>query len=71
MSMKPTPAGWPRLSSGIQCRDAGKAIDWLCEAFGFEVRLKFEGEGGSSVHSELAFGDPEGHLWWFTQRMPG
>ena len=55
--MKPTPAGWPRLSSGIYYRDAGKAIDWLCEAFGFEVRLKVEGEGGSIVHSELAFGD--------------
>ena len=44
--MKPTPKGWPRLSSALYYDDAPKAIDWLCEAFGFEVRLKVEGEGG-------------------------
>jgi uncharacterized glyoxalase superfamily protein PhnB len=55
--MKPTPKGWPRLSSSIFYNDAAKAIDWLCEAFGFEVRLKVEGEGGVIVHSELTFGD--------------
>ena len=37
--------------------DAATAIDWLCEAFGFEVRLKVEGEGGRIEHSELTFGD--------------
>jgi uncharacterized glyoxalase superfamily protein PhnB len=55
--MKPAPKGWPRLSSAIYYDDAGKAIDWLCEAFGFEVRLKVEGDGGSIVHSELVFGE--------------
>ena len=55
--MKPTPKGWPRLSSAVFYDDAAKAIDWLCEAFGFEVRLKVEGEGGKIVHSELTFGD--------------
>ena len=55
--MKPTPAGWPRISPGIYYRNAAKMIDWLCEAYGFEVRLKVEGEGGSIVHSELTFGD--------------
>jgi uncharacterized glyoxalase superfamily protein PhnB len=54
--MKPTPAGWPRISSGIWYQDAQKAIDWLCKAFGFEVRLKVE-EGGKIMHSELLFGD--------------
>jgi len=38
-------------------RDAPKAIDWLCGAFGFEVRLKVEGEGGRIEHSELVFGE--------------
>jgi len=31
-------------------------IDWLIEAFGFELRLKVEGEGGSIQHSELTYG---------------
>ena len=55
--MKPTPKGWPRLSSALYYDDAARAIDWLCVAFGFEVRLKVEGEGGRIEHSELTFGD--------------
>jgi len=55
--MKPTPKGWPRISSSVFYADAAKAIDWLCEAFGFEVRLKVTGEDGSIVHSELTYGD--------------
>jgi uncharacterized glyoxalase superfamily protein PhnB len=55
--MKPTPAGWPRLSSFVTCRDAGAAIEWYCRAFGFEVRLRIEGEGGRIEHSELTFGE--------------
>src|SRR3954466_8710410 len=55
--MKPTPAGWPRVSSALFYDDAAKAIDWLCAAFGFEVRLKVEGEGGRIEHSELTFGE--------------
>jgi len=55
--MKDTPPGWPRISSAIYYEDAAKAIDWLCEAFGFEVRLKVEGEGGRIEHSELEYGD--------------
>ncbi len=55
--MKPTPKGWPRMASSVVYKDAAKAIDWLCNAFGFEVRLKVEGEGGRIEHSELVFGD--------------
>ena len=55
--MKPTPKGWPRLSSAIFYDDAAKAIDWLCSAFGFEVRLKVQGDDGSIKHSELVYGD--------------
>lgn len=55
--MKATPPGWPRISSSLFYDDAAKAIDWLCRAFGFEVRLKVEGEGGRIEHSELTFGD--------------
>ena len=55
--MKATPPGWPRITSCLFYEDAAKAIDWLCRAFGFEVRLKVEGEGGRIEHSELTFGD--------------
>lgn len=54
--MKPTPPGWPRISSALYYEDPAAAIDWLCRAFGFEVQLKVEGEGGSIEHSELVFG---------------
>jgi uncharacterized glyoxalase superfamily protein PhnB len=55
--MKASPPGWPRISSSLFYDDASTAIDWLCRAFGFEVRLKIEGEGGRIEHSELTFGD--------------
>ena len=55
--MKPTPSDWPRCSSSIFYQDAAAAIDWLCDAFGFEVRLKVEGDNGSIVHSELVYGE--------------
>jgi uncharacterized glyoxalase superfamily protein PhnB len=56
MTSKPLPKGWPRLSVGIVYRDPAKAIDWLCKAFGFEVQIKVEGEGGQILHSELVLG---------------
>jgi uncharacterized glyoxalase superfamily protein PhnB len=55
--MKPLPKGWPRLSTAICYDDAAGAIDWLCRAFGFDVRLKVEGDGGRIVHSELVYGE--------------
>jgi uncharacterized glyoxalase superfamily protein PhnB len=53
--MKNPPAGWPRISTGIYYDDPKRAIDWLVGAFGFEVRLKVEGDDGSIEHSELTF----------------
>lgn len=55
--MKPTPSDWPRISSSLYYSRPAEAIDWICAAFGFELRLKVEGDGGSIVHSELTFGD--------------
>ncbi len=55
--MKKPPQGWPRISSALFYDDPQTAIDFLCEAFGFEVRLKVEGEGGRIEHSELTFGE--------------
>jgi len=51
--MKPTPTGWPRISPTLFYDDAAAAIDWLCRAFGFDVRLKVEGDKGRIEHSEL------------------
>ena len=55
--MKEPPAGWPRISSALFYDDSAAAIDWLCRCFGFEVRLKVEGEGGRIEHSQLVLGD--------------
>ena len=59
--MKPPPRDWPRLSSSVFYQDAQAAIDWLCQAFGFAVRLKVEGEGGRIEHSELTYGEGADH----------
>lgn len=55
--MNPTPPGWPRISCCLYYEDAAKAIDWLCAAFGFAVRLRVEDDAGRIVHSELTYGD--------------
>jgi uncharacterized glyoxalase superfamily protein PhnB len=54
--MKPTPPGWPRISTALYYEDASLAIDWLCRAFGFDVQMKVVGDGGRIEHSELVFG---------------
>ena len=55
--MKPTPEGWPRIAPSLMYRNAGEMIDWLCNAYGFEIRLKVEGDAGRIEHSELTYGD--------------
>ncbi len=55
--MNPTPPGWPRIASALYYDDARTAIDWLCRAFGFELRLLVEGDGGRVEHSELVYGE--------------
>lgn len=37
--------------------DAPAAIEWLCEAFGFEQHLVVPGEDGKIAHAQLRFGD--------------
>jgi uncharacterized glyoxalase superfamily protein PhnB len=54
--MKPAPTGWPRITSGVYYRDPARMIDWLCNAYGFEVQIRLVGEDGSIVHSELTYG---------------
>lgn len=45
------------MSSAIYYDDAAGMIDWLCRAFGFDVRLKVESDGGRIEHSELVYGE--------------
>jgi uncharacterized glyoxalase superfamily protein PhnB len=54
--MLPPPPRWPRASSSLFYDDAPAAIDWLCAAFGFELRLRVDGADGSVEHSELEYG---------------
>jgi uncharacterized glyoxalase superfamily protein PhnB len=37
--------------------DPGAAIEWLGRAFGFELRIRVDGEAGQVVHSELTYGE--------------
>jgi uncharacterized glyoxalase superfamily protein PhnB len=55
--MQPHPADWPRITSAAFYDDAAAAIDWLVTCFGFDVRLRIEGEGGRIEHSELEYGE--------------
>ena len=42
---------------GLAYRDAPKAIDWLCENFGFERHLVVPGPNNTIMHAELSFGN--------------
>jgi uncharacterized glyoxalase superfamily protein PhnB len=53
----PLPSDWPQLSPSLFYDDPAAAIDWLCRAFGFSVRLKVEGPNGEIEHSELVYGN--------------
>ncbi|NNE43120.1 MAG: glyoxalase [Gemmatimonadetes bacterium] len=41
----------------LRYRDAAAAVDWLCEAFGFEKHLVVPAEDGTVVHAQLTFGN--------------
>lgn len=41
----------------MQYRNATKAVDWLCAAFGFEEKNVFKDEAGAVTHAELQLGN--------------
>lgn len=51
--MNPPPPGWPRMSAALYYEDPARMIDWLCDALGFRIQMKVEGENGRIEHSEL------------------
>lgn len=50
------PKGWNSISPALHYRDAKKMIDWLCAAFGLQLRLLVEDDEGGVAHSELSDG---------------
>ncbi len=40
----------------LRYRDAAAAVDWLCDAFGFERHLVVPGANGQVVHAQLTLG---------------
>jgi uncharacterized glyoxalase superfamily protein PhnB len=45
----------PRIYPTFRYRDAARMIDWLQQAFGFALRVKY-GEGDDVHHAELSLG---------------
>jgi uncharacterized glyoxalase superfamily protein PhnB len=41
----------------MRYKDASAAIEWLCNAFGFEKHLVVPGENGTIAHAQLKFGN--------------
>jgi len=41
----------------MRYKNARKAIDWLCNAFGFEKHLIVEGENNTISHAQLTYGN--------------
>ncbi len=42
-----------RVIPGLRYRDAAAAVDWLCEAFGFERHMVVPREDGNVAHAQL------------------
>jgi uncharacterized glyoxalase superfamily protein PhnB len=51
------PQDMPRITPHLFYDDVAAAIDWLVEAFGFEVRLRMTDKNGGVVHGELEVAD--------------
>lgn len=45
------------LIPNLAYKDAPKAIEWLCEAFGFTKHMVIPDEAGLIVHAQLKFGN--------------
>lgn len=51
------PAGSPRILPMLSYADAPAAIDFLCRAFGFELRFRLDMPDGRVGHAELGLAD--------------
>lgn len=56
--MSPERSASPAVLYPFMCyQNPAAAIDWLCEALGFEKRMVVPGPDGTIVHAELQLGD--------------
>lgn len=63
----------PNLTSAVIYRDPKAALQWLEQAFGFEVVLLIEDDAGNLAHSQMRFGDAVvmvGSEWSDAHRSP-
>jgi uncharacterized glyoxalase superfamily protein PhnB len=51
------PVDMPRITPHLFYDDVAAAIDWLVNAFGFEVRLRMTDKDGGVVHGDLEVAD--------------
>ncbi len=45
------------ITQAIRYRDLGRAVDWLCDAFGFEKHLVVPEEAGRVIYAQLTYGN--------------
>jgi uncharacterized glyoxalase superfamily protein PhnB len=50
-------ADGPSIYPSFRYRDAGAAIDFLRDAFGFEEVARYDNDDGTVAHAELRYGD--------------
>ena len=55
--MKTDVKGSSTIIPALRYNDAVSAIDWLCEAFGFEKHLVVPDEDGGIAHAQLVLGN--------------
>jgi len=53
----PIKNGPSTIIPAMRYRNAPAAIEWLCQAFGFEKHLVVPGENGTITHAELTLGN--------------
>jgi uncharacterized glyoxalase superfamily protein PhnB len=53
----PIKNGPSTIIPAMRYRNAAAAIEWLCQAFGFEKHLVVPGENGTIAHAELTLGN--------------
>ena len=51
------PENFPRITPYLLYEDAGAAVDWLVDAFGFEERERMADGEGKVNHAEVALAD--------------
>ena len=51
------PENTPRITPYLYYEDAGAALEWLGNAFGFRERLRVPGPDGKVAHAELELAD--------------